>query len=232
MVILMLIAGVLIGIMLFLGFTMVIPFLLLLLVDFFIFCFVIARLFAKNTVCTIFAVILSAVLLVSTAFVGWGTGIALYKYFVPGSMPHHERQNETYEKEKSGGVFTFKAEPYRRTSAPLVLKIGADGKLSEVSPSKKERIYTLTHTVYFGNGTEPCGFQITVIDKNSGKSEVWLLHRKKSYFHTDTEKVRLAPCEDFNEVKNFFENLGKDAVSYFSHESWMNANPLCLHTME
>lgn len=143
-----------------------------------------------------------------------------------------DRQNEAYAKEKSGGMFTFKAEPYRRTSAPLVLKIGADGKLSEVSPSKKERTYTLTHTVYFGNGTEPCGFQITVLDKDGGKSEEWLLHRKKSYFHTDTEKVRLAPCDDFNEVKNFFENLGKDAVSYFSHESWMNANPLCLHTME
>ncbi|MDE5899575.1 MAG: hypothetical protein K2H09_10005 [Treponemataceae bacterium] len=232
MVILLVLVGAFVSFALFVGFTMVIPFLLLLLVDYFVFCLVIAQLFARNVVCTILSVILSAVLLVGTVFVGWGTGMALYNYFVPSGKPYHEKQNEAYAKEKADGVFTFKAEPYKRTSAPIVLKIDADGNLSEVSPSKKKRAYTLTHSVYFGKEAEPCGFQLTVTDKDSGKSETWLLHRKKSYFHTETGKVRFALCDDFNEMKDFFANLGKDDVPHFSHESRMNAHPLCLHITE
>lgn len=80
MVILLVLVGVFVGFALFVGFTIAIPFLLLLFADYFAFVFVIGKLFAKNIVCSIFAVILSAVLLGSTVFAGYGTGIALYEY--------------------------------------------------------------------------------------------------------------------------------------------------------
>lgn len=80
MVIFMVILGVFIGAALFVGFTMAIPFLLLLLADYFVFAFVVGKLFEKNIACRGFAVILSTVLLISTAFAGVGTGMALYAY--------------------------------------------------------------------------------------------------------------------------------------------------------
>lgn len=186
------------------------PFLAMLGIDFIIYKFAIKKLSEKHKA---IALILAAVIAIPTIFVGVVSGGFVKKYFAPKEQKtKYEKRIEERNELEEKGIISFNAEIRnepksngkkfnRATSFSVRMTMTKSGNLIVKGINDGSFTYVLTDLVYYEDEEEPCGFAVNATRESDGKTFRWQIHRKKSYFHDNKDKIRFVKSSDFDAVK-------------------------------
>lgn len=209
------------------------------LVDWIIYALIIRNIITKGTVCKIISGILIAAMTVFTLFFACLSAKMFYDFWTARPETHYEKKLKERSENEANGIISFnidipvamKPNPNGRKASDrtveLRMTMNKGGNFTLYNPNNSKSAdyaFIMTDLIYYKDGSEPCGFMLTIERKSDGAKNTWRLHRKKSYFHENEDKIRYASSSDFEQVKSVIQ-----AARNNSHNV---ENPLCVDILK
>ena len=211
----------------YLSLTMLIPLGIVLLIDYFIYNVIIKKI-RKNHGNT--AKFLTLVIALPTIALAFFSVLAVKDYWISGEQKtYYEKRAERKAKDEAKGILNFKADIRNSKTPTLSITMTSDGNMKIPTLAHDDYTFVITNLIYFGDDTEPCGFEIKVTDKKSGKSETWRLHKNLKNFHS-SENIRLEKTSDYSSLKNIVKSA--DGTLSANDKNWSINKPLCLDVLK
>lgn len=214
--------------------SILLPFVIVLGIDFFIYKLLIKRLLERHKAV---AVILSVAIAVPTVFIG-GVSLGMFKNFwIPKEQKtKYEKRIEERNELEEKGVISFNAEIRnepkpdekkhfsRTTSFSAGMTMNKSGNLIVKGINDGSFTYVLTDLIYYNEDEEPCGFVINATRGSDGKKFRWQIHRQKSYFHDNKDKIKFIKSNDFDASKEIIVGARSNSRGI--------ENPLCVDAIK